>query len=81
MLHIALSYVRQKTPYVFPIVGGRKLEHIQGNIASLRVALAGGEMGQVGSGYEFVPGFPHTFLSGTLYDGTKPRGAYGPGDA
>ena len=80
MLHIALSYVRQKTPYVFPIVGGRKLEHIQGNIASLGVALTGEEMKQVESSYEFDPGFPHTFLSGTLYDGTKPRGAYGPGD-
>jgi aryl-alcohol dehydrogenase-like predicted oxidoreductase len=57
MLHIALSYVRQKPPYVFPIVGGRKLEHIQGNIASLRVALTEEEMKQVESSYEFDPGF------------------------
>lgn len=36
---IALAYVLQKTPYMFPIVGGRKLEHIQGNVAALKVAL------------------------------------------
>ncbi|TFK79677.1 hypothetical protein K466DRAFT_668024 [Polyporus arcularius HHB13444] len=30
----------QKTPYVFPIVGGRKVEHLHGNIQALDVALS-----------------------------------------
>ncbi|PKS05451.1 hypothetical protein jhhlp_008827 [Lomentospora prolificans] len=76
MLNVALSYVRQKTPYVFPIVGGRKLEHIKGNIEGLEVTLTEEEVAEVESGYEFDPGFPHTFLSGTLFNGAKPKGAY-----
>ena len=31
--------------------------------------------------YEFDPGFPHTFLSGTLFaENSTPQGAEGPGD-
>lgn len=25
---VALAYVMNKTPYVFPIIGGRKIEHL-----------------------------------------------------
>ena|ERR1700712_3021013 len=34
---IAMVYVMTKAPYVFPIVGGRKVEHIKGNIDALKV--------------------------------------------
>lgn len=81
LLHVALAYVRQKTQYVFPIVGGRKVEHIMGNIAGLGVTLTEEEMRVIDSGYTFDPGFPHTFLSGSLFsEGAEPKGAYGPGD-
>ena len=30
---VALAYVLQKTPYVFPIVGGRKTHHLLSNIS------------------------------------------------
>jgi aryl-alcohol dehydrogenase-like predicted oxidoreductase len=80
LLHVALAYVLHKTPYVFPIVGGRKVEHIQGNIEALSVALSAKEIEEVETAYEFDPGFPHTFLSGTLIKGTAPRGGYGPAD-
>ena len=63
---IALAYVMQKTPYVFPIVGGRKLEHIKGNVAALGVSLSEEDIKDIESAYEFDPGFPHTFLSGSL---------------
>jgi len=33
VFHIALAYVMQKTRHVFPIVGGRALGHMHGNIA------------------------------------------------
>lgn len=80
LLHIPLAYARQKVPYVFPIVGGRKVEHIKANIAGLRVYLTDEEIEEVESAYDFDPGFPHTFLSGTLFDGSTPWPAQGPGD-
>lgn len=68
--NVALAYVRQKAPYVFPIVGGRKLEHIKGNIEGLSVSLTDAEITQVESAHAWDPGFPHTFLSGTLLKST-----------
>lgn len=32
MTSVALAYVMHKSPYVFPICGGRKVEHLKGNI-------------------------------------------------
>jgi aryl-alcohol dehydrogenase-like predicted oxidoreductase len=77
---VALAYVMQKTPYVFPIVGGRKLEHIKGNVAALSVSLTEGEIKEIEGAYEFDFGFPSTFLSGTLISGAPPQTAEGPGD-
>ncbi|EWZ43388.1 sterigmatocystin biosynthesis dehydrogenase stcV [Fusarium oxysporum Fo47] len=79
---VALSYVMQKAQFVFPIVGGRKLEHIENNIRGLRVALTDDDMGKIDTASPFNPGFPHTFLSGTLLDGADApqSGAYAPGD-
>ena len=37
---VALAYVMQKAPYVFPLVGGRKVDHIKGNIEALKVDLS-----------------------------------------
>jgi aryl-alcohol dehydrogenase-like predicted oxidoreductase len=77
---VALAYVMHKTPYVFPIVGGRKLEHIKGNIAALGISLSLEGIKEIEGVYEFDPGFPHTFLTGTLLSNSTPRGAGGPGD-
>lgn len=65
---IALTYVLQKAPYVFPIVGGRKIEHIKGNIESLDIELTDEEIAEIEKGYPFDHGFPHNFLSGTLFE-------------
>lgn len=78
---IALVYVIEKTPYVFPIVGGRKVEHIKGNIESLAVTLTEEEIAEIEAGSDFDHGFPHTFLSGTLFDRSqKPMPANFPED-
>jgi aryl-alcohol dehydrogenase-like predicted oxidoreductase len=77
---IALAYVRHKAPYVFPIVGGRKLEHIKGNIAALNVSLSEEDIKAIESAYEYDPGFPHTFLSGTMFTSGAQKGPDGPGD-
>ncbi|KAJ5535553.1 hypothetical protein N7513_008739 [Penicillium frequentans] len=37
---VALAYVRHKAPFVMPIVGGRKIEHLRGNIAALTLSLS-----------------------------------------
>ena len=37
---VAIAYVMQKTPYVFPIVGGRKVEQLHANIEALGIALS-----------------------------------------
>lgn len=77
---IALAYALQKTPYLFPIVGGRKVEHIQGNIDALAITLSPEDIEEIESVNEFDFGFPHTFLSGTLFKGGKPKTADKPDD-
>ena len=59
---IALAYVMHKVPYVFPVIGGRKVEHIQGNIEALSVDLSDEEVQQIDNGEEFDVGFPMNFL-------------------
>jgi len=59
---VALAYVMSKTPYVFPIVGGRKVEHLQDNIKSLSIKLTEEQIKYLESVKPFEPGFPHNFL-------------------
>jgi len=61
---VALAYVMQKTPYVFPIVGGRKIEHLKGNIAGLSVDLSETDMKDIEEANSFDIGFPMNFLGG-----------------
>lgn len=61
---VALAYVMHKAPYVFPIVGGRKVEHLKGNIEALSLRLTPEEIEEIETGYDFDVGFPHNFLSG-----------------
>ncbi|PYH93032.1 Aldo/keto reductase [Aspergillus ellipticus CBS 707.79] len=80
LLNVALAYVMQKAPYVFPIVGGRKVDHLNGSIAGLTVALTEEEIQKIEGAYRFDYGFPHTFLSGSMFDHSTPRMASTPGD-
>ncbi|KAK1144835.1 hypothetical protein N8T08_004848 [Aspergillus melleus] len=80
LLHVAISYVMNKAPYVFPIVGARKVSHIEGSIGGIGVTLSEEEILEIESVYEFDFGFPHTFLSGTLFGQPKSKGADKPGD-
>jgi hypothetical protein len=79
---IAMAYVMQKAPYVFPIVGGRKVEHIKSNIDALKVNLSEEDISKIDGAYRFDPGFPHTFLSGTLFgdEDDTPKVPEGPQD-
>ncbi|KAJ5496586.1 hypothetical protein N7463_008573 [Penicillium fimorum] len=60
---VALAYVMRKAPYVVPIVGGRKVEHLLGNIEGLKVDLSDGDLKEIEGAYEFDIGFPMNFLS------------------
>lgn len=70
---VALAYVRHKYPYVYPIVGGRKVDHLKGNIEALGIELTEGEIEDIDSAVPFEVGFPMSFLfefGGTKYKST-----------
>ncbi|BCS18074.1 aldo/keto reductase [Aspergillus puulaauensis] len=64
---IALAYVLQKVPNVFPIVGGRKVEHLQDNIQSLKIKLTTEQVEYLESVRPLDVGFPHNMV------GTDPK--------
>lgn len=70
---VALAYVMQKTPYVFPIVGGRKIDHLKGNIEGLSLELSADDIKAIEEANAFDIGFPHNFLGG-------PAGVQSPND-
>jgi aryl-alcohol dehydrogenase-like predicted oxidoreductase len=59
---VALAYVMHKAPYVFPIVGGRKVEHLKGNIEALGLQLSEQEIDEIDEESDFKVGFPMSFL-------------------
>ena len=62
---VALAYVMHKAPYVFPIVGGRKIDHLKGNIEALSLRLSEEDIQTIESANPFDVGFPMNFLGGT----------------
>jgi aryl-alcohol dehydrogenase-like predicted oxidoreductase len=61
---IAQAYVMHKTPYVFPIIGGRTVEHLKGNIEALKLSLSAEDIAEIESAYPFEIGFPHSMIWG-----------------
>lgn len=59
---IALAYVMCKSPNVFPIVGGRKVEHLHDNIQALSIRLTEKQIQFLESATEFDVGFPNNFI-------------------
>ncbi|KAF8970118.1 Aldo/keto reductase [Flammula alnicola] len=64
---VAIAYLMHKTPYVFPIIGGRKVEHLLANIEALQVSLNDEQMKYLESVVPFDPGFPNWLIG----DGTE----------
>jgi hypothetical protein len=48
-----------KLPYVFPVIGGRKVEQLKENIAALDISLTPEQMQRIEQSSPFVAGFPH----------------------
>jgi len=61
---VALAYVLHKAPYVFPIVGGRKVDHLRSNVKALTLRLDEEDMQVIESAYDFELGFPYDLLAG-----------------
>lgn len=59
---VALAYVMAKTPNVFPIIGGRKIEHLKGNIEALNLRLTQEQIEYLESQTSFDVGFPNNFI-------------------
>lgn len=63
---IALAYVRQKAKgvNVVPLLGGRKIQQLEDNIAALSIRLTDEQINQIDEIKEFDIGFPMNFVSG-----------------
>ncbi|KAL5084306.1 hypothetical protein Trisim1_012107 [Trichoderma cf. simile WF8] len=61
---VALAYVMHKAPYVFPIVGGRKVEQLKENIAALKLKLTEEDIAEIEAAVPFALNFPYDLLWG-----------------
>ncbi|KAI0830130.1 aryl-alcohol dehydrogenase [Trametes gibbosa] len=77
---VAIAYVMQKTPFVFPIIGGRKVEHLHANLEALDIALTEEHVKQIEGAVPFDLGFPSNMIGdGTDYwFGFKSVGTFDP---
>ncbi|KAF9465835.1 NADP-dependent oxidoreductase domain-containing protein [Collybia nuda] len=67
---VAIAYLLHKVPYVFPLIGGRKVEHLLANIEALDISLSDEQMKELEVASEFDLGFPGSFI------GTGPEGGW-----
>lgn len=61
---VAQAYVMHKAPYVFPIVGGRTVDHLRANIEALTLSLDDADIAEIEAAIPFDIGFPLNFLYG-----------------
>ncbi|UNI21760.1 Putative aryl-alcohol dehydrogenase aad14 [Purpureocillium takamizusanense] len=59
---VALAYVRAKAHNVFPLVGGRKIEHLDDNIRALSIKLTPAQVEFLEGVTSFDIGFPNDFI-------------------
>jgi aryl-alcohol dehydrogenase-like predicted oxidoreductase len=52
----------QKSTYVFPIIGGRKVEHLLANLEALEIRLSDKQIEYLDSATEFDMGFPYSMI-------------------
>lgn len=61
---VALAYVMHKAPYVFPVISGRKVDHLKANIEALTLELSADDLIEIESHVPFDLGFPHSLIWG-----------------
>jgi aryl-alcohol dehydrogenase-like predicted oxidoreductase len=52
---------------VFPIIGGRKVEHLHDNIKALSISLTPEQIEYLEGQLPFDPGFPHNVTVGVCF--------------
>ncbi|TVY33099.1 Norsolorinic acid reductase A [Lachnellula occidentalis] len=60
---IALAYVMQKQAYVFPLIGGRKVDYLKANIEALSISLDDGDIKAIEAATDWTPGYPFDVLT------------------
>ncbi|KAF5314167.1 hypothetical protein D9611_006980 [Ephemerocybe angulata] len=55
---VAIAYVMHKARFVFPIIGGRKVEHLEANLEALDISLTDEQLKFIDSTLPFDLGFP-----------------------
>ena len=64
---VAIAHLLHKTPYVFPLVGGRKVEHLKQNVQALDISLSPEQMRRIDDAKPLDFGFPHMIIVRTSY--------------
>ncbi|KAF5309276.1 hypothetical protein D9758_018951 [Tetrapyrgos nigripes] len=59
---LAIAYVLHKTQYMFPILGGRKVEQLMANLEALDISLSAEQIEQLDGLKEFNLGWPYNLL-------------------
>ncbi|GEM08962.1 aryl-alcohol dehydrogenase [Rhodotorula toruloides] len=59
---IALAWLLARAPNVFPVVGGRKVSHLQDNIQALKIKLTKEQIARIDAVQAFEIGFPHNMI-------------------
>ncbi|KAF5340608.1 hypothetical protein D9611_007428 [Ephemerocybe angulata] len=59
---VAIAYVMQKSRFVFPIIGGRKLEQLEANLEALDLTLTSEHFQSIDSVIPFDVGFPSNII-------------------
>ena len=62
----------QKTPNVFPIIGGRKVEHLHANIAALSIALSDEHIAKIEAASPFDKGMMYNVFVCLLVSSVPP---------
>lgn len=55
---MAIAYVMHKAPFVFPLVGGRRVEQFVDNLEAINLKLTKEQLTYLDSIVPFDPGFP-----------------------
>ncbi|KAB8072347.1 NADP-dependent oxidoreductase domain-containing protein [Aspergillus leporis] len=63
----AIAYVMHKTPNAFPIIGQRKIEHLNANIEALSISLSEEDLAEIDNAAPFDIGFPMNFIFRDAY--------------
>jgi aryl-alcohol dehydrogenase-like predicted oxidoreductase len=59
---VAIAHLLHKTPYVFPIVGGRKVEQLRQNVQALDISLSPEQIHRIDNAKPIDFGFPYSMI-------------------